>query len=178
MKNNKKMSNGITLIALVVTIIVLLLLAGISIAMLSGNNGILQRATDAKKLTGEANVIEQAQIDIFGQISENKGEGLTETQLKTILSKYFEEFDDELPEDLSETDITLTAKETYGSYTNIELAKIYNGKLRKESTPTDIYVAQYNDGTLVFSNNRDDIDSDKLKTTIMQVDYDEWGNLN
>ena len=38
---------GITLIALVITIIVLLILAGISISMLSGNNSILQRATDA-----------------------------------------------------------------------------------------------------------------------------------
>lgn len=38
MKNNKKMSKGITLIALVVTIIVLLILAGISISMLSGDN--------------------------------------------------------------------------------------------------------------------------------------------
>ena len=37
MKNNK----GITLIALVITIIVLLILAGISIAMLTGENGIL-----------------------------------------------------------------------------------------------------------------------------------------
>ncbi len=43
MKNNK----GITLIALVVTIIVLLILAGVSIAMLSGNDGILNRASQA-----------------------------------------------------------------------------------------------------------------------------------
>jgi len=43
MKNNK----GITLIALVVTIIVLLILAGVSIAMLSGENGILSRASQA-----------------------------------------------------------------------------------------------------------------------------------
>ena len=54
-KNNTlKSSKGITLIALVVTIIVLLILAGISISMLSGDNGILQRATDAKELTGIA----------------------------------------------------------------------------------------------------------------------------
>ena len=39
---------GITLIALVVTIIVLLLIAGISISMLTGPNGILNRATEAK----------------------------------------------------------------------------------------------------------------------------------
>jgi len=43
MKNNK----GITLIALVVTIIVLLILAGVSIAMLTGQNGILNRSQEA-----------------------------------------------------------------------------------------------------------------------------------
>lgn len=44
MKNNQK---GITLIALVVTIIVLLILAGVSIAMLTGQNGILNRASES-----------------------------------------------------------------------------------------------------------------------------------
>ncbi len=39
MKENK----GITLIALVVTVIVLIILAGVSIAMLTGNNGIISR---------------------------------------------------------------------------------------------------------------------------------------
>ncbi len=51
MKTNKKYcssARGITLIALVITIIVLLILAGISISMLSGEDSILQRVTDAK----------------------------------------------------------------------------------------------------------------------------------
>ena len=50
-KKSLKTSNGITLIALVITIIVLLILAGISISMLSGDNSILQKATDAKTET-------------------------------------------------------------------------------------------------------------------------------
>ena len=50
-RNNKKMAEGITLIALVVTIIVLLILAGISIQMLTGDNGILTRAGEAKDVT-------------------------------------------------------------------------------------------------------------------------------
>ena len=49
-KINKK-NNGITLIALVITIIVLLILAGVTIAALSGDNGILQNAIKAKELT-------------------------------------------------------------------------------------------------------------------------------
>ena len=49
LSNNKKTANkGITLIALVITIIVLLILAGVSIAMLTGENGILTQANDAK----------------------------------------------------------------------------------------------------------------------------------
>ena len=47
--NFNRKNNGITLIALVVSIIVLLILVGISISMLSGENGILNRATEAKR---------------------------------------------------------------------------------------------------------------------------------
>ena len=54
LKSTLKRNKGITLIALVVTIIVLLILAGISIAMLTGQNGILNRATEAKEKTGVA----------------------------------------------------------------------------------------------------------------------------
>ena len=57
MINKFKKNLGITLIALVVTIVVLLILAGISISMLTGQNGILNRATEAKEKT------EKAQID-------------------------------------------------------------------------------------------------------------------
>ena len=44
-----KDKNGITLVALVVTIIVLILLAGVSINLVIGNNGIMQKALKAKK---------------------------------------------------------------------------------------------------------------------------------
>ena len=60
MKNNK----GITLIALVVTIIVLLILAGVSIAMLTGENGILKRASDAGESTAVANAKEKVTLAI------------------------------------------------------------------------------------------------------------------
>ena len=53
MKNNEK---GITLVALVITIIVLLILAGVTIMALSGDNGILNRASQSKVSTNIANV--------------------------------------------------------------------------------------------------------------------------
>ena len=53
-KTNLRKSKGITLIALVITIIVLLILAGVAISMLSGENGILKKAAEAKTKTEEA----------------------------------------------------------------------------------------------------------------------------
>ena len=58
-------SNGITLIALVITIIVLLILAGISISMLTGQNGILNRAQEAKEKTQLAGIKEKLQMEIM-----------------------------------------------------------------------------------------------------------------
>ena len=47
----RKENEGITLIALVITIIVLLILAGITIATLTGDNGILTKTNEAKEQT-------------------------------------------------------------------------------------------------------------------------------
>lgn len=59
-----KKQNGITLIALVITIIVLLILAGVSIAMLTGDNGILTKAGTAKTKTIEAEAAEAVKIAV------------------------------------------------------------------------------------------------------------------
>ena len=62
-KTVKKSNRGITLIALVVTIIVLLILAGISIQMLSGENGILSKATQSKEATRGGEVQETVRLE-------------------------------------------------------------------------------------------------------------------
>ena len=67
MKKNK----GITLVALVVTIVVLLILAGVSINLVLGNNGIIARAKDAETKSAEA-----SQNDLKGMnglVSEMEG---------------------------------------------------------------------------------------------------------
>lgn len=72
--NNFNKNRGITLIALVVTIIVLLILAGISIAMLTEQNGILNRASEAKEKTMQAQQEEQSILDDYeSQISSYVG---------------------------------------------------------------------------------------------------------
>ena len=62
-KHKKNKVSGITLIALVVTIIVLLILAGISISMLSGDNGILNKAVQAKDATRGGDVQETVTLE-------------------------------------------------------------------------------------------------------------------
>ena len=66
----KKIANnrGITLIALIVTIIVLLILAGISVSMLTGQNGILNRAAEAKEKTVVAQKDEEKTLQGYEDI--------------------------------------------------------------------------------------------------------------
>ena len=61
-KKTKTNTAGITLIALVITIIVLLILAGVSIAMLTGENGILSQAQKAKEETEKAEKNEMSDL--------------------------------------------------------------------------------------------------------------------
>ena len=64
MKTKRTKQKGITLIALVITIIVLLILAGVSIAMLTGQNGILTQANNAKIETERSDVIEGIRLKV------------------------------------------------------------------------------------------------------------------
>lgn len=59
---NLKNQKGITLVALVVTIIVLLILAGVSLSLIAGENGILGRATGAVDKNAQATSKEQAEL--------------------------------------------------------------------------------------------------------------------
>ena len=87
---------GITLIALVITIVVLLILAGVSISMLTGQNGILTQATNAKQATKSATVIENAKTDILGIQTETHSTNIGNLALKNILDKYFDNVPSEL----------------------------------------------------------------------------------
>ena len=68
-----KKDKGITLIALIVTIIVLLILAGVSIATLTGQNGILTQANNAKTQTEIANEKEAISLAYTRAMEDKKG---------------------------------------------------------------------------------------------------------
>lgn len=57
-----KQNKGITLVALVITIIVLLILAGVSISLVVGDNGVLTQATNATKKNSEAEASQALQM--------------------------------------------------------------------------------------------------------------------
>ncbi len=78
-------NKGITLISLVITIIILLILAGISIATLTGENGLLTKANTAKTETKKANAEEQVKIAVAGSF-DNEGK-LTADKIKEELKK-------------------------------------------------------------------------------------------
>lgn len=79
---------GITLISLVVTIIVLLILAGVTIATLTGDNGILTRTQQAKNETEQAEDIEKIRLAITeAQIGDTGYQELTTDSLGSILIK-------------------------------------------------------------------------------------------
>ena len=101
LKNSK--NNGITLIALVITIIVLLILAGISISMLSGDNSILRKAAEAKEKSETTGVKEQVQIATMSAITEKTGQ-IADATLRSELKKNLS--------GLSDNDIT--GNEKYG----------------------------------------------------------------
>ena len=84
LKERVKSKNGITLIALVITIIVLLILAGVTIATLTGDNGILTKAQSAKTQNDKATAKEKVDLAIAASLDETGKINLG--QLKTNLN--------------------------------------------------------------------------------------------
>ena len=83
-----KKNNGITLIALVITIIVLLILAGVTIATLTGENGILTRASQASEQTEIAEEKEQLSLAYTGVLADKNGQGdVTAEELQNELHR-------------------------------------------------------------------------------------------
>ena len=103
--------------------------------MLTGNNGILQKATTAKQDTEIQSIVEQARIDILAKISEKKGENITESELEEILISSDYSTQGTLSNEENILERTLTSKD--GKY-EIPVSKIYNGNLSTESNVATI----------------------------------------
>lgn len=119
----EKYNNGITLIALVITIVILLILAGIAIAALTGKNGLFQRARQAQENTNVEQIIEELKLKVMDVQTQKEG--------KATL-KDFVEYLDKDEEETYIISLTKTAsiqgdipdlnnvKEIYVTYKNVE----------------------------------------------------------
>ena len=125
MKNKQK---GITLVALVISIILLLILAGISIQAIT-NQGLFGRANDAKRESEIANIKEQIALDIYEKQLETPVGSITEDQLKTILEKQGTLI-------YEEDGVTIKGITTDKGY-EILLSDIYSGTTEEAETPVE-----------------------------------------
>ena len=83
-KNNYSKQNGITLIALVVTIVVLLILAGVSVNALFGNSGIIEKAKEAQNAMNQAAKSDQEDINKYSDWINNQVNGTTGGSTETV----------------------------------------------------------------------------------------------
>lgn len=108
--------------ALAITIVILLILAGISIQSLT-NTGLFENAKEAKKQSEIANVKEQIQLEIYAKQAESTGE-ITQYELKSILEKYG-------TVNYEEDGTTIKGITTAKGY-KIDISDIYTGGLSEE----------------------------------------------
>ena len=173
MKNSRrnvlKSRNGITLVALVVTIIVLIILAGISISLVLGDNGIITKAKDAKTETERGEVYEQISLATASGEMEYYSNGTDRiTAYKNALLNGVDGIDRDNLTDNGSSLITGTVTTKSGKQydfsvpvpvTDITVAEHKEKVL--EITP--VYAKLYNDGTLILSST-DYTDSSKTLT--------------
>ncbi len=87
LKFQTKEENGITLVALVVTIIVLLILAGVSLNLVAGSNGIMGKAVKSVTVTKEAQKEEEIQLKLAEIMMDYYVEGRGQTLQEYIIEK-------------------------------------------------------------------------------------------
>ena len=141
MKSNK----GITLVALVITIIVLLILAGVSISLVVGDNGVLTQAQSASKNTNQASADNAMDLSL-SSISTNFMATTWKDDTNAKIYNYVTV--NELEKEL----------ENYGF-------KLY--KLGELANPTTTDGSKYIDGT------QEETTSDNAKTNIIVYIYDK-----
>ena len=86
MKVNMRKKSGITLIALIVTVIVLLIISGVTLSTLTGDDGILTKTNEAQEVTDTAKLDEQVNLAVLSAISIGNGK-MKEENLTKYLNK-------------------------------------------------------------------------------------------
>ena len=159
-RNTKRKNEGITLIALVITIIVLLILAGVTIATLMGDNGILTKATEAKNDQADATIREAIALlwnEYQLEIKSSNSEGVKEST--KIASTEFTKIQGEEVNYLATTatsfwDFLLTEKKVINAQGVIDVNKLTGQTLdRGNGTDgvTDVYKIELDEETNAYT---------------------------
>ena len=136
-KGKMREKSGITLITLAVTIIILLILAGITIANITSDNGIIKNANDAKEQTEiaeEKEIVDRATIQAMGN---NKRGNLVEDELQEQLDKITDSGKTEVSDNGEEFEVVFVESNRY--YTVDKDGNIVEeGKIVIDKSPGDI----------------------------------------
>lgn len=139
---NNKHEKGITLVALIVTIIVMLILAGVTVVNLTGGEGVLERASTQKdntKILSEKHILENAVISL------------------TTITKKGAITEDNLRQELSNKNVEITKsgglfrivfKDSNNLYKMDQEGEYFYWE---DMAPKTFYAKLYSDGTLIFS---------------------------
>ena len=141
-----KNTRGITLIALVVTIVVLLILAAVSISMLGGENGIITQAQKSKEATEQAKVQEIVDLTINTLISGNMGStnGITPKDIADKINAEYSQYENVYAEDESNFPTKIIFPEEGDREVDVDLEvslkDIYNADVsQSDIAPTEIF---------------------------------------
>lgn len=133
MLKTKQENKGITLITLTVTIVVLLILSGISISSLIGNNGLLNKSTESKNKTKEAEEMEKIGLAITtAQIGNNGYQELNKSNLQDAIDNQFEDESAIIIDDGNKSYIVRLNDKEYKISNSKNITKL---KKVKDSTP-------------------------------------------
>ena len=152
MKLNLKERKGITLIALVITIIVLLILAGVSIAMLTGQNGILTQAQNAKTTNENKSAEEKVKLAIMAAKSQSTDGSL---ELDKLTTEVTTNYGGQVDGTAFPATVTIDGKSfKVDGDGNIELTgtkpQITNVKVTTDSTGQNVATSNMAEGTILY----------------------------
>ena len=132
MKNNKERSRGITLIALVITIIILLLLAGVTISAIV-NGGLITRAKEAKFKQKMAEFRDETNTYVAWQLTSWQMDGTLDTSTEKINAGEIlkDAIDKEIVTDITKNDVTTNIEDVIKdiSKSDKSLVVVYKGEL-------------------------------------------------
>ena len=157
--NKLKSTKAITLVALVITIIILLILAGIAIATLGGKNGLFARVKQAKKAHIQAEMQEQLTLALNGlQIDKKGNASLDDVTQEWISSAISSDYSPAIKEDAS-----LNGKLVVMNKSNITGKFLIGQNL-------EISSSEYNLSSLEFEYETEKIENGKVKILIKITD--------